>query len=63
VRLLGVSASGLGPAARQLGLWDATESEQQRRLQAAVRALRDRFGDGVVRWGSDLEGDEEPDDS
>jgi DNA polymerase-4 len=70
VRLLGVSASALGPAEsrrregpRQLGLWDATDGEQQRRLQAAVRALRDRFGDGVVRWGSELEGEDLPDDS
>jgi hypothetical protein len=70
VRLLGVSASGLGPAEsrrregpRQLGLWDAVDSEQQRRLQAAVRALRERFGDEVVRWGSDLEEGEPPDDS
>jgi DNA polymerase IV len=62
VRLLGVSASGLGPAPRQLGLWDAVDSEQQRRIQAAVRALRERFGDGVVRWGSDLEEDEGLDD-
>jgi DNA polymerase-4 len=62
VRLLGVSASGLGPAPRQLGLWDAADSEQQRRLEAAVRALRERFGDGAVRWGSDLGGDETPDD-
>jgi DNA polymerase-4 len=63
VRLLGVSASGLGPAPRQLGLWDAADSEQQRRLQAAVRALRERFGDGVVRWGSEVDGGEAPDDS
>jgi DNA polymerase-4 len=63
VRLLGVSASGLGQTPRQLGLWDGANSEQQRRLQAAVSALRERFGDGVVRWGSDLEGDESPDDS
>jgi DNA polymerase-4 len=63
VRLLGVGASGLGPAPRQLGLWDVSDGEQQRRLQAAVRALRDRFGDGVVRWGSELEGEDLPDDS
>jgi len=70
VRLLGVGASGLGPAEsrrregpRQLGLWDSTDSEQQQRLQAAVRALRERFGDGVVRWGSEIEGGDPPDDS
>jgi DNA polymerase-4 len=63
VRLLGVGASGLGPAPRQLGLWDATDGEQQRRLQLAVRALRERFGDGIVQWGSEIEGDEPPHDS
>jgi DNA polymerase-4 len=63
VRLLGVSASGLGPAPRQLGLWDETDTEQQRRLQAAVRALRERFGDGAVRWGSEIDEGEPPDDS
>jgi DNA polymerase-4 len=55
MRLLGVGASGLAPAPRQLRLWDAPTGEQQRRAQAAVRALRERFGDGVVRWGGEID--------
>jgi hypothetical protein len=59
VRLLGVVVSGLGVAPRQLRLWDTTNAEQQRRVRAAVQALRERFGPNVVRWGSDLEPDED----
>jgi DNA polymerase-4 len=57
VRLLGVGVSGLGAPPRQLSLWDAApaDSEQQRRIRAALAALRERFGAGVVRRASDLE--------
>jgi DNA polymerase IV len=58
VRLLGVGVSGLGPAPRQLGLWDTADTAQQQRLRTAVQALRARFGPGVVRWGSELPPDE-----
>jgi DNA polymerase-4 len=58
VRLLGVGVSGLGPAPRQLGLWDMANAEQQRRVRVAVQALRERFGPNVVRWGGDLEPDD-----
>jgi DNA polymerase-4 len=56
VRLLGVGVSGLGAPPRQLSLWDAqpADAEQQRRVQAALAALRERFGPGVVRRASDL---------
>jgi DNA polymerase-4 len=59
VRLIGVGVSGLGAPPRQLGLWDAepADAEQQRRVQAAIAALRERFGAGVVRRASDLNGD------
>ena len=52
VRLLGVGVADLGPPRRagQLSLWD-DGSEKQRRLQAAVDALRERFGEQVVRRG------------
>jgi DNA polymerase-4 len=59
VRLLGVGVSGLGPVPRQLSLWDAPNAEQQQRVRAAMQALRERFGPGVVRWGSDLDRDED----
>jgi hypothetical protein len=57
VRLLGVGASGLGAPPRQLSLWDVApaDSEQQRRVQAALAALRNRFGAQVVRRASDLQ--------
>lgn len=52
VRLLGVGVADLRPPLRaeQLSLWD-DGSEKQRRLQAAVDALRERFGEQVVRRG------------
>lgn len=52
VRLLGVAVADLGPPPRaeQLGLWD-DGSEKQRRLRAAVDALRERFGEGTIRRG------------
>jgi DNA polymerase-4 len=57
VRLLGVGVSGLGAPPRQLSLWDSApvDSEQQRRVRAALAALRERFGADVVRRASDLE--------
>jgi DNA polymerase-4 len=53
VRLIGVGVTGLGPAARQLELWNEA-SERERKLVAAVDALRERFGDSVIRRGSSL---------
>ena len=50
VRLLGVGASGLGPPARQLSFWD-DGSEKERRLQAAVDDLRQRYGKDIVHLG------------
>ena len=53
VRLIGVGVTGLGPAARQLALWNEA-GEKERKLVAAVDALRERFGDSVIRRGSSL---------
>ncbi len=53
VRLIGVGVTGLTPAARQLELWNEA-SERERKLVAAVDALRERFGDSVIRRGSSL---------
>ncbi len=52
VRLLGVGVADLGPPPRveQLSLWD-DGSEKQKRLQTAVDALRERFGEQSVRRG------------
>lgn len=61
VRLIGVGVSGFERQERQLGLWDAPKSEQQRRLQDALDALRDRFGDQVIKRARDL--DLPPDDA
>jgi DNA polymerase IV len=53
VRLLGVGVSGLGPVVRQLSLWDDSQ-ESQAKLQATLDSLRDRFGEPIIRRGSDL---------
>jgi len=52
VRLIGVGVSGLGPPIRQLSLWD-TGSEKSRRLQEALDALREKYGEGVIRRGEE----------
>ncbi len=58
VRLLGVSASGLGPEhTGQLSLLDRG-SVRRDRLARAVDRLTDRFGDGAVRPASLLDRDE-----
>jgi len=50
VRLIGVGVSGLGAPLRQLELWGA-QSEKARRLQDALDALHDKFGDESIRRG------------
>ena len=50
VRLIGVGVSGLGPPIRQLSLWD-TGSEKSRRLQEAVDALKEKYGDKAIHQG------------
>lgn len=60
VRLLGVGLSGFdsAPELRQLSLWDAVPppdpEPEADTLQAALEKLRARFGDTVIRRGSDL---------
>ncbi len=51
VRLLGVGASRLTPAAHQLGLWD-TPNQKERRLLEALDELRERFGEQVIKRGN-----------
>jgi DNA polymerase-4 len=50
VRLLGVGVTHITTPIRQLGLWD-TDSEKNRRLQTALDALREKYGEDIVRRG------------
>ncbi|RMF81495.1 MAG: DNA polymerase IV [Chloroflexi bacterium] len=55
VRLIGVGISGFDEGQRQLGLWDDVRTiEEDQRLQDTLDDLRDRFGDGTIKRGSDL---------
>ncbi|RPI83206.1 MAG: DNA polymerase IV [Chloroflexi bacterium] len=51
VRLIGVGVSGLGPPAKQLGLWYKV-SEKDRRLQETLDELREKYGSRIVRRGA-----------
>jgi DNA polymerase IV len=60
VRLIGVGVSGLGSVPHQMSLWDASfaltpaETARQARMQAALAAIQERFGAGVIRRASEL---------
>ena len=58
VRLLGVQASGLDPAAGQGNLWSASREEKWGRALAATDRLRDRYGFASVQLGSALAADQ-----
>jgi len=58
VRLIGVGVSGFEGGAFQTGLWDAPLPKQDTRLESVLDTLRDRFGESVVKRGSDLLTDE-----
>jgi DNA polymerase-4 len=54
VRLIGVGVSGFEHGG-QLSLWDSGADEaEQERLESALDKLRDRFGDHIIRRGSNL---------
>lgn len=53
-RLVGVGVSGFDDAGQQLQLWDAEAEAGHERLESALDDLRDRFGDRIIRRGSDL---------
>ena len=69
VRLLGVGVSGLRPPAIQLGFWDevferpdrpsealsAERLDRESRLESALDALRERYGEEIIHWGEDFE--------
>lgn len=50
VRLIGAGVSGFKPPLRQLGLWDG-DSEKQRKLQAALDDLQEKFGRKIIQRG------------
>jgi DNA polymerase-4 len=50
VRLIGVGVSGLGMPMRQLELWE-TGSEKERKLQATLDELREKYGDNAIKRG------------
>lgn len=54
VRLLGVGVSGFEGGTYQPGLWDAPPPVEDTRLESVLDHLRDRFGERIVRRGSDL---------
>jgi DNA polymerase-4 len=56
VRLLGVGVSGLGPASKQLNLWDWDPQAQAKkeRLETALSGLEERFGSKAVYRASKL---------
>lgn len=55
VRLIGVGVSGFDDAEQQLSLWQEDETaDEKRKLQAALDDLKSRFGESIVKRGSDL---------
>jgi DNA polymerase-4 len=50
LRLIGVGVSGLGQPVYQMELWDRTP-EKQRKLQAALDELQEKFGKNVIDKG------------
>ena len=54
VRLVGVGVSGFDDAEQQLGLWQDEASEEKRKLQETLDDLKSRFGESIVKRGSDL---------
>jgi DNA polymerase-4 len=56
VRLIGVGVSSFEAPSKQLSLWDAPAAsvDEPANLKDALNRLRDRFGEGAVRRGSDL---------
>lgn len=57
VRLIGVGVSGLAP--EQLDLWNyqskLAQKKSQQQLKSAISAIRDKFGEDVLKWGEDLD--------
>jgi DNA polymerase-4 len=59
VRLIGVGVSGFREQSEQLGLWEkSSHSQEHAKLEATLDNLRERFGDSIIRRGSDLMDDD-----
>lgn len=54
VRLIGVGVSGFETPNRQMGLWEVSPPKEPSQLETALDDLRTRFGDQIIRRGSDL---------
>lgn len=54
VRLIGVGISGFDDGGQQLSLWDGVTASESQRLESTLDTLRERFGDRIIRRGSDL---------
>lgn len=56
VRLIGVGISGFDDGGQQLSLWDGgdVKASESQRLESTLDDLRERFGDRIIRRGSDL---------
>jgi DNA polymerase-4 len=59
VRLIGVGISGFDTPLRQLSLWEAAPPEHDLRLQSTLDALKNRFGESVIKRGSTLSRDDD----
>ena len=56
MRLVGMTAYDLRPSGSrplQVGLFEAADRDRQRRLDRVMDALKNRFGNGTIRWGGD----------
>lgn len=60
VRLIGVGVSGFEQNEQQLSLWEsAATSAEQKHLETTLDELRDRFGDQIIKRGSNLSNSDE----
>ncbi len=54
VRLIGVGVSGFEDKPQQLDLWANPDLEKKKHLQTALDKLKDKFGEGTIKRGSNL---------
>ena len=62
IRLLGIRITGLtGEEGEQLPLFDNGESERMKRFEKALDYIHERFGDGAITRGTEVEKSQEED--
>lgn len=54
VRLIGVGVSNFEDSAQQLSLWESAQDKKSRQLQHTLDDLKERFGDSVIKRGSNI---------